>query len=122
MSLRTTFYWIAGMLVGLGALLFAAKSFFPDAGNQDYAAYRSESGPPPPSDMGPPVIVRESEHVYSGPSDRVDPDLDSWYSEAGNTEDETSDFGPEGPGQRIEIPPELLVDTEGRVLSSPDDY
>ena len=122
MSLRTTFYWIAGMLVGLGALLFAAKSFFPDAGNQDYAEYRSESGPPPPSDMGPPVMVRESEHVYSGPSDRVDPDLDSWYSEAGNTEDETSDFGPEGPGQRIEIPPELLVDTEGRVPNSPYDY
>ncbi len=122
MSLRTTFYWIAGMLVGLGALLFAAKSFFPDAGNQDYAEYRSESGPPPPSDMGPPVIVRESEHEYSGPSDRVDPDLDSWYSEAGNFEDEASDFGPEGPGQRIEIPPELLVDIEGRGPNSPDDY
>lgn len=122
MSLRTTFYWIAGMLVGLGALLFAAKSFFPDAGNQDYAEYRSESGPPSPPDIGPPVMVRESEHVYSGPNDRVDPDLDSWYSEAGNFEDEASDFGPEGLGQRIEIPPELLVDTEGRVPDSPDDY
>ena len=122
MSLRTTFYWIAGMLVGLGALLFAAKSFFPDAGSQDYAEYRSESGPPPSSEIGPPVIVRESEPAYSGPGDRVDPDLDSWYSEAGNVEDETPDFEPEGPEPSLEIPPELLVDREGRVLLSPEDY
>ena len=43
MSLRTTFYWIAGMLVGLGALLFAAKSFFPDAEDEDVPLYIDET-------------------------------------------------------------------------------
>ncbi|MBX7536378.1 hypothetical protein K3175_11990 [Qipengyuania sp. GH1] len=120
MSLRNTFYWVAGMLVGLGVLLYAAKSFFPDAGEDTYAM---ESRDAPPSELGPPVLPGGSNQEYSGPSEREDPDLDSWYAEAGSEQSNTFDDMPEGPvpgGSPFDAPPP--IDSQGRFIGPPETY
>ena len=123
MSLRTTFYWVAGMLVGLGVLLFAGKSFLLDAGSENYNAFSDESGLPPSSELGPPVITNGINSEYSGPSEREDPDLDSWYSEAGSEQNNAFDDMQEGPipgGSPFDAPPP--IDSEGRFIGPPETY
>ena len=123
MSLRTTFYWVAGMLVGLGVLLFAAKSFFPDAGSENYNAFSDEGGPSPSLELGPPVITNSINSEFAGPSEREDPDLDSWYSEAGNEQSNAFDDMPERPApgdSPFDAPPP--IDSEGRFIGPPETY
>ena len=123
MSLRNTFYWVAGMLVGLGVLLYAAKSFFPDAGEDTYVVESDDQPPPLPSELGPPVMAGSPYSEYQGPSEREDPDLDSWYAEAGSEQSNTFDDMPEGPapgGSPFDAPPP--IDSQGRFIGPPETY